>query len=106
MPRKTTKSKRAASRATLPSGALAGRQDVNPAELKLIPSASPAVWVDRMEIGIRGDVPVATLRFYGVCPPFLIEALRLQTSVDHLRLIADVLCQSLNYYPSKPDPKA
>lgn len=61
------------------------------------------LWVDRMELSIRSDVPIATLRFYGVVTDRLCEAARLQTSISHLQAIADLLCRSLDYYPSKPE---
>jgi hypothetical protein len=54
-----------------------------------------------MELSLRADNPIALLRFYSVCPPALIEASRLQTSVPHLKQIADVICNTLDYYPVK-----
>jgi len=72
-------------------------------KLQLIPSGSPPQWVDRMEIAVRGEVPVATLRFFSVCTPFIVEGARLQMSTDHLKQIVDVLCRTLTYYPSKAE---
>ncbi len=61
------------------------------------------VWVDRMETLLRGDAPLATLRFYTVIGnEKLAEACRLQTTVAHLRAIVDLLCRLLDYYPAKP----
>lgn len=61
------------------------------------------VWVDRMEMVSRSDVPIATLRFYSVVGnEKLTEACRLQTTVTHLRAIVDLLCGQLDYYPAKP----
>jgi hypothetical protein len=63
------------------------------------------VWVDRMELLLRSDVPIATLRFYTVVgTEKLTEACRLQTTVSHLRAIVDLLCRQLDYYPAKPKP--
>ena len=59
------------------------------------------IWVDSMEVAVRGDVPVVTLRFYSALREKLAEACRVQTSTTHLRSILDVLCRSLDYYPSK-----
>ncbi len=44
---------------------------------------------------------MATLRFYSVIGDKLAEASRLQTSVSHLKAIADVICRVLNHYPEK-----
>ncbi len=60
------------------------------------------VWVDRMEIGVRGDVPLVTLRFYTAMVDHLSEVSRLQTSVTHIKSIIDVLCRNVEYYPSRP----
>jgi hypothetical protein len=54
-----------------------------------------------MELSIRADIPVATLRFYSVVTDRLVEACRVQTSVEHVRQIVDVLARSLDYYPTK-----
>lgn len=59
------------------------------------------LWVDRMELAVRGDAPVATLRFYSAFLDHLSEACRLQTSTAHLRAMVDVICNALDYYPSK-----
>lgn len=60
------------------------------------------VWIDRMEIAVRGDTPVATLRFYTAMVDHLSEVSRLQTSVTHIKSIIDVLCRNVEYYPSRP----
>ncbi len=59
-------------------------------------------WVDRMEIAVRGDVPVVTLRFYSAVVDHLSEVSRLQTSATHVKAIIDVLCRNMEYYPSRP----
>lgn len=60
----------------------------------------PLVWVDRMELTIRGDVPIATLRFYSVVGGRLSEECRIQTTTDHLHRIADVI-KGTRELPSK-----
>lgn len=60
------------------------------------------MWADLMELSVRGDIPVAMLRFYAALPDKLIEQTRIQTSVKHLRGMIDVLCKTTDYYPSKP----
>jgi len=61
------------------------------------------IWVDRMTLGVRSDIPVATIRFHSITPGRLVEACRLQTTVKHLHEIVDVICRSIDYYPEKPD---
>lgn len=60
------------------------------------------IWVDRMELSVRADTPVATMRYYSVLLDHLSEACRLQMSTVHLRSMVDVMCRSLDYYPDKP----
>ena len=60
------------------------------------------VWVDRMEIAVRADTPVVTLRFYTATIDHLSEVSRLQTSVAHIKAIIDVLCRNIEYYPTVP----
>ena len=60
------------------------------------------VWIDRMEIAVRADTPVATLRFYTAMVDHLSEVSRLQTSVTHIKSIIDVLCRNVEYYPTAP----
>ena len=61
--------------------------------------ALPTIWIDRMQLGVRSDAPVATLRFHTALQDCLVESCRLQVSTDHLKRITDVLCRTLNYYP-------
>lgn len=63
----------------------------------------PLVWVDRMQLTAREDLPIVTLRFYSALHDRVIECSRLQTSAAHLRAMADLICQKLDYYPTKPD---
>ena len=68
-------------------------------------STLPLVWVDRMNLVLRTAPDLGMLRFFAFVPPpdnELVECVRLQTSRDHLRAIVDVLCRSLDYYPTKP----
>lgn len=99
--RQRTRSKSRAVKGLLPSGSPSGQQQIKMADLKPVSLTSPPHWVDHMELAVRADIPIATIRFYAICPPFIVESSRLQTSVDHLKKIVDVLSKSLNYYPSK-----
>ena len=75
------------------------------ADLTVINQPLPPIWMDRMELGVRGDVAVATLRFLALSPPSaLLEVARLQTSVVHVQQMVDVLSRVLNYYPTNPEP--
>ena len=69
---------------------------------KVLDPSLQLVWVDRMEIVLRGDAPIVTLRFYSVMGDHLSEACRLQTSETHIKAIIDVLCRNIEYYPSRP----
>ena len=64
----------------------------------------PLAWADRMEIHRRGDIPIATLRFYGALADRMCECARIQTTIAHIHQIIDVLCRSTDYYPAKPKP--
>jgi hypothetical protein len=80
---------------------------VKDSELKVLASGTPPFWVDRMELSLRADAPIAMLRFFSIVPPnILIESSRLQTTVSHAKSMIDVLCRSLDYYPTKAEPKA
>jgi len=60
-----------------------------------------------MQLMIRGDYPVATLRFFTFLPPDIsVEVSRLVTTIPHLKEVIDVLCLNLNHYPTKPTSKA
>ena len=67
--------------------------------LKKLPKESdPSIrllWVDTMELVVRHDVPVATLRFYSSLGDKLVETCRIQTSVPHLKAMADVINRNL-----------
>ena len=63
----------------------------------------PLQWVDRMELTARSEIPVVTLRFYSVVVDRMVEACRLQATADHCKKIADAICRSLDYYPTKPE---
>ncbi len=56
-----------------------------------------------MELAVRGDADVATLRFLAVIPPnALLECCRVNMTVSHLKRMLDVIAQSLKYYPAAP----
>lgn len=64
-----------------------------------------SLWVDTMGMTVRADVPVATLRFFTVLEDAQQEACRIQTNVPHLKRMVDVICRSINYYPTKKTGK-
>lgn len=69
---------------------------------------NPAVvtaWVDSMQFLGRSDLPIATMRFETALPEAAYEVCRLQSSVDHIKRMIDVMCENVDYYPSKPTPK-
>ena len=56
-----------------------------------------------MTLGIR-PTGSATLRFYSaIDQKVLIEACRIQTSTEHLKQIANIICQVLKHTPPKMD---
>lgn len=60
------------------------------------------VWIDRMQLFQRSDLPLATISFSSLIPPDkLVEVGRFQTTVTHLKSIIDVLCRTTDYYPTK-----
>lgn len=93
--RKKSKSRR-------PQKSASGPQHIKIADLTAIPHFTPPVWVDRMEFGVRGDIPIVTMRFLSmISTEHLMECSRIQTSVTHVKQIIDVFCKSLDYYPTK-----
>jgi ribosome-binding factor A len=61
------------------------------------------IWVDRMELVVRADIPVATMVFLTALPDEEAQqvACRLQTSTNHIKKIIDVLARALDHYPVK-----
>lgn len=64
--------------------------------------ALPVIWIDATTIAVRGDLPVAMLRFYALLPEAAVETLRMQTSIDHLRGLVDLIGKTIDYYPTRP----
>ena len=63
----------------------------------------PLLWVDEMNLSTREDIPVATLRFYAlIAPDQKVEVCRLQTTVQHIRAISEVI-QRTCVAPPKPE---
>jgi hypothetical protein len=55
-----------------------------------------------MSMTVRADVPVAELVFSTLYEgKMLVDAIRVQTSVPHLKRMADVICQNLDHYPTR-----
>ena len=63
-----------------------------------------------MRVTRRKDVPIVFLTFdfvvTDVGDPVSIEVSRLCMSETHAKRMVDVLARSLDYYPTKPEPKA
>ena len=74
------------------------------ATLPVVGGSPPLVWVDQMSINVRGDIPIATLRFFSAIHDHRSEACCLQTSIALLHQMADVICRLTNHYPQKPEP--
>ena len=55
-----------------------------------------------MRVAVRGDVPVVTLTFDSILPEGneLVEAVRIQTSVNHLHSMADALSKTVEQIKS------
>ncbi len=79
-------------------------------DLPQLPHLVPPVWADRMELSVRGDAPLATLRFLAVVPSplpqSLVETGRIQLSHALLTSIVDLICKSIKYYPTPESPKS
>lgn len=60
------------------------------------------VWVDKTNLYVRSDTPVATVSFSTlVSPDKLIECARIQSTVTHLKATVDMICKTIDYYPAK-----
>ena len=64
------------------------------------------VWIDRMQLFQRSDLPLATISFASLHPPDkLVEVGRFQATITHLKAIVDVICRGIDYYPTKSSAK-
>jgi hypothetical protein len=73
---------------------------------KLIDPSLRLVWVDLAEILVRQDIPIATITFYSSLHDRIAEACRIQTTTDHLKKIAGIICSITDYYPERPKNKS
>jgi hypothetical protein len=64
----------------------------------------PLHWIDSMRVTVREPAHLATLRFFSGLEEGHFEACRIQLPVDGLKNIVELLCRTLDYYPSKPKP--
>lgn len=63
------------------------------------------VWIDRMQLFLRSD-SLAIMSFASlISPDKVIEVGRFQSTVTHLKAIADVICRNIDYYPTKSSAK-
>ena len=63
-------------------------------------STLPNLWIDSMSLAVRED-NICVLRFFTMLPEGVFEQSRIMTDKNKLRGIADAICSSLNYYPTK-----
>lgn len=54
-----------------------------------------------MILSVRQDIPIATLRFNTILAEAVYEACRIQMSTDHLKQMANVICRTLDFYPTQ-----
>lgn len=75
----------------------------DPASLVANPGLQ-SVWVDHMRIAVRGDIPVATLRFFTTqaAPDVTMEACRIQIPIGLLKNMVDVISSVVERYPTQP----
>lgn len=57
--------------------------------------AIPLQWVDHMELSVRGNMNIATLRFFSVLPDRKVEVVRLQAATGFLEGVANLLIEKL-----------
>jgi len=83
---------------------LAGKLDaLNSAEMPMIENhLLPTIWVDSASFAVRGDLPVALIRFFTVVNNRSVEAVRVQTSQKHLMALIDALATITDHYPQRP----
>ena len=55
-----------------------------------------------MQMLVRSDVPVTTLRFDTALPEAAYEVCRLQMTLAHAKRMIEVMCKTLDHYPTKP----
>jgi hypothetical protein len=70
-----------------------------PLELNLNPSLSTN-WIDTFNIGVRND-NLLLIRFLTNLPEGIFEQSRILTSKENLKKFVDLVCSSLDYYPTK-----
>lgn len=72
-----------------------------PIEIRLKSDLNP-IWVDNINIGMRED-NITFIRFLTNLPEGMAEQVQIMTSKEHLKKFIDVLCSSVNYYPTKKE---
>jgi hypothetical protein len=71
----------------------------NKFEIKLNPTLN-TLWIDTLNINVRSDEN-CLLRFMSGLPEGIFEQTRIMTSRKNLEGFINVLCESLDYYPTK-----
>lgn len=62
------------------------------------------LWTDALNIGITENNQ-CLLRFMSSLPEGILEQARVMTTKDNLMKFIDILCSSLDYYPTKVEKK-
>lgn len=80
---------------------------MKPSDLQLQQDpALKSLWVDVMRMSVRADPDVVELVFSTVYDrKTLVDAVRIHTSVTHLKAIANAICRTLKHTPPKQKPK-
>lgn len=68
----------------------------------------PTALFDNIQISKRLDIEATTMSFYQVVPGAgnnRVEIFRGITSNTHLKRMVEVLCRTLQYYPTPDEPK-
>ncbi|MFT5700257.1 MAG: hypothetical protein ACI8ZB_003129 [Desulforhopalus sp.] len=72
-------------------------------EIKLDPNLK-AVWVDNIHMANRDD-GISCIRLSANLPEGLSEQSRFMTNVKSLKEFVEVICSTINYYPTKKTTK-
>jgi hypothetical protein len=69
--------------------------------LNLNPNLSTS-WIDTINVGVRED-NLLLIRFLTNLPEGIFEQSRVMTSKEHMKKFIDILCSSVDYYPTKDE---
>ncbi len=89
-----------------PSASDSQLKPIDFAALPPLPSDVQTIWVDRAQLLLRSDEPIATIRFETALPEGRREAARIAMSVSHLRKLVDLICRMIEYKPTDTPSKS